>query len=948
MQPSTQQTPIISSTAGLSSDNLAMPAAPHSSANTNSNNGTSTSIDSSGDNARQKATGPLGYGVTRPPISYAMISGPQISAAPLQPPVPGCSLFSYNISHPTTGFSGGSQFSTSMDSLSGIKQETGISFAAQSVPKQASPSFPTSNAATQMMKMHPAPSFHMPPGVPKSPATPGPPGIGLAIPFPSGDSSPSLRPFVPHPPFLCNPPIHQQAYTPYNSVSAMQIPHQGPWLNAPVGGLLRSPLSQYPVTITGPFPTIAGTTLHSPATFPETQPPGVSTMAAPHGPSPSTTSAAQSIPGSGMQAELPPGVDGNKPEYGVGTRDVAANTKAVDAWTAHRTDTGAVYYYHALSGVSTYEKPAGFKVESDQVKAQPTPVSWEKLSGTEWALVTTNDAKTYYYNTKTKSSSWQIPSELAEPKQMQDSDALKAQAVSMANTNLQPEKEYTPLLTPAINTGSRDATALRPSGVQVTSSALDLIKKKLQDSGSPATLPTAPALTGASNLDGTKAVDSSARGLQKENSKDKSKDTNDDGNISETTSESEAEDSRPTKEECTTQFKEMLKERGVAPFSKWEKELPKIVFDPRFKAIPSYSERKAIFEHYVKTRADEERKEKRAAQKAAVEGFKQLLEEAKEDIHHNTDYHTFKKNWGNDPRFEALDRKERDALFNERVLFLKRIAQEKAQAARATIVSDFRSMLQEKGDISLNTRWSKVRDGIRNDPRYKAVKHEDREPLFNEYLSELKTAEEERSRVAKSKNDEEEKLKERERALRKRKEREEQEVERVRLKTCRKEAVESYQALLVETIKDPQASWSESKPKLEKDPQGRAANPHLDQSDLEKLFREHAQTLYERCAHDFRVLLVSVITAEAASQHGSEDGKTVLTSWSSAKVLLKADPRYAKVPRKDRESLWRRHVDDIQRRLKLGNEQDADKSSRNRSPGNSLKFSGGSRRTERR
>jgi hypothetical protein len=27
----------------------------------------------------------------------------------------------------------------------------------------------------------------------------------------------------------------------------------------------------------------------------------------------------------------------------------------------------------------------------------------------------------------------------------------------------------------------------------------------------------------------------------------------------------------------------MLKERGVAPFSKWEKELPKIVFDPRFK-----------------------------------------------------------------------------------------------------------------------------------------------------------------------------------------------------------------------------------------------------------------------------------------------------------------------------------------------------------------------------
>ncbi|MFS7925607.1 putative FF domain-containing protein [Helianthus anomalus] len=74
----------------------------------------------------------------------------------------------------------------------------------------------------------------------------------------------------------------------------------------------------------------------------------------------------------------------------------------------------------------------------------------------------------------------------------------------------------------------------------------------------------------------------------------------------------------------------MLKERGVAPFSKWEKELPKFVFDPRFQAIPSYSARRAIFDHFVRTRAEEERKEKRAAQKAAIEGYKQLLDEAKE------------------------------------------------------------------------------------------------------------------------------------------------------------------------------------------------------------------------------------------------------------------------------------------------------------------------------
>ncbi|KAJ6901285.1 hypothetical protein NC651_019135 [Populus alba x Populus x berolinensis] len=47
-------------------------------------------------------------------------------------------------------------------------------------------------------------------------------------------------------------------------------------------------------------------------------------------------------------------------------------------------------------------------------------------------------------------------------------------------------------------------------------------------------------------------------------------------------------------------------------------------------------------------------------------------------------------------------------------------------------------------------------------------------------------------------------LKERERELRKQKEREEQEMERVRVKVRRNEAIASFQALLVETIKDPQ------------------------------------------------------------------------------------------------------------------------------------------------
>lgn len=38
-------------------------------------------------------------------------------------------------------------------------------------------------------------------------------------------------------------------------------------------------------------------------------------------------------------------------------------SEELDSWTAHRTETGVVYYYNAITGESTYERPPGFKGE---------------------------------------------------------------------------------------------------------------------------------------------------------------------------------------------------------------------------------------------------------------------------------------------------------------------------------------------------------------------------------------------------------------------------------------------------------------------------------------------------------------------------------------------------------------------------------------------------------
>lgn len=664
-------------------------------------------------------------------------------------------------------------------------------------------------------------------------------------------------------------------------------------------------MSQYPAVLPGPFHFPVRGIPPPSLCFSDVRPPGVS---------PEVT--CETVPAV-VESSFPvsKSVAGSPPLDTVIKKEVkdlqedGNRIEELEAWTVHKTETGVLYYYNTISGESTYERPVKFKGELEKTALPITPVSWEKISGTNWTLVTTNDGKKYYYNTVNKVSSWQIPTEVLEMRKNVEVNSLKED-----DPNLPPDKvtASSSINTPALLTGGRESITLKASSGQVSASALDLIKKKLQDYSLDQN-----STSTAADINGSRAVDSSAKGQQPADSKDKVKDVNGDGHMSDSSSDSDDAESGPTEMECIIQFRVMLKERGVAPFSKWEKELPKIVFDPRFKAVPSYSARRAIFEQYVRTRAEEERKEKKASQKAALNGFKELLIEALDEMDHRADFQTFKRKWGSDPRFEALDRKEREFLFNEKVLLRKKAAEEKIQAERAAATSSFKLMLKERQGLTTSTRWSKVKDNLRNDPRYKTVNREEREALFNEYIAELRAVEHEAERAANAKKEEQDKLKEREREMRKRKEREEQEMERIRLKVRRKETISSYQALLVETIKDPQASWTESKPKLEKDPQGRATNTDLNQADAEKLFRDHIKDLYERCARDFRSLLAETLTADAAART-AESEKSALKSWSEAKRILKPDPRYTKMPRKDREALWAKYVEDVMRKQKAG------------------------------
>ncbi|XP_072596533.1 transcription elongation regulator 1-like protein isoform X2 [Vulpes vulpes] len=123
-------------------------------------------------------------------------------------------------------------------------------------------------------------------------------------------------------------------------------------------------------------------------------------------------------------------------------------------------------------------------------------------------------------------------------------------------------------------------------------------------------------------------------------------------------------------EERVTHFRDMLLERGVSAFSTWEKELHKIVFDPRYLLLNS-EERKQIFEQFVKTRIKEEYKEKKNKLLLAKEEFKKLLEESK--VSPRTTFKEFAEKYGRDQRFRLVQKKkDQEHFFNQFILILKK------------------------------------------------------------------------------------------------------------------------------------------------------------------------------------------------------------------------------------------------------------------------------------
>ncbi|CAL8068858.1 unnamed protein product [Calicophoron daubneyi] len=316
----------------------------------------------------------------------------------------------------------------------------------------------------------------------------------------------------------------------------------------------------------------------------------------------------------------------------------ATDNSDAQATTEEKTSTEAMETSKTTPTASSAKQEV--KEQAKQAKDISKPVSSTAVPGTPWCVVWTGDDRAFFFNPSQRLSVWEKPEEL---KGRADVDRLLEK---------QPQTASTP--------------------VGKTSPADD--KKSLEDNTES---DTGESAAKKPRLDTEEAPENS----QSQNGVLKS------GTPEEVDTEVEKTGSTPEKipvgmeaakeaeeraareravqplEVRVRRFREMLVEMQVSAFSTWEKELHKIVFDPRYLLLAS-KERKQTFEAYVKERADEERREKKNKMKEKKEKFMELLEEA--SLTSKSSFNDFSAKYQKDDRFKGIEKgRDRESMFQE-------------------------------------------------------------------------------------------------------------------------------------------------------------------------------------------------------------------------------------------------------------------------------------------
>ncbi|KAL4857085.1 Pre-mRNA-processing protein 40A [Chlorella vulgaris] len=396
---------------------------------------------------------------------------------------------------------------------------------------------------------------------------------------------------------------------------------------------------------------------------------------------PAAAPAAYGGGGAGFAGQRPGGFPGaaasGAPGQMPGAAPMMGGGAAKPDWTEHTAPDGRKYFYNARTKQSSWEKPDELKTPQERAAAAAGPAGAAPPAASAWKEHTAPDGRKYYYNRVTKESRWQMP------------DEMRAALGLPAGGGAAPGGAATAAAAPA-------AAAGRPGPeAQVV---------KLTSAAAAAAGPANWVQTGPTPHYATTA---------------------------------EAKDA----------FKALLTNAGVSSGMNWDESMRLIVQDRRYGALKTLGEKKTAFNEYVQARKKEEAEEARQRRMQAKEGFYAMLDESK-DLEVTAGYRPKFSRARDllelDPRWQAVDSgKEREDLFEDWVDEKEKLDKEARKAETKRKRAAFRELLERSTFIKFDTSWRKAQDRLAGEPDFDALDKLDRLAVYEEYIRELERLERE-------------------------------------------------------------------------------------------------------------------------------------------------------------------------------------------------------------
>ncbi|KAL4022264.1 hypothetical protein IC575_015991 [Cucumis melo] len=390
------------------------------------------------------------------------------------------------------------------------------------------------------------------------------------------------------------------------------------------------------------------------------------------------------------------------------------NQQSSSDWQEHASADGRRYYYNKKTKQSSWEKPLELMTPLERADAS-----------TVWKEFTAPDGRKYYYNKVTKESKWTMPEELKLAREQAQKEATQGTQIDVSVTTPQstPAAGLSHAETPAISSVN---SSISPTVSGVATSPVP-VTPFVSVSNSPSVM-----VTGSSAITGTPIASStSVSGTVSSQSVAASGGTGPPAVVhanasSVTPSESLAsQDVKNTVDGTSTEDIEEAR-KGMAVAGK----VNETVLEEK-----SADDEPLVF-----------------ANKQAKNAFKALLESV--NVQSDWTWEQAMREIINDKRYGALKTLgERKQAFHEYLGHRKKLDAEERRIRQKKAREEFTKMLEESKELTSSTRWSKAVSMFENDERFKAVERSrDREDLFESYIVELERKEKERAAEEHKKN----------------------------------------------------------------------------------------------------------------------------------------------------------------------------------------------------